>query len=77
LSYFEIATPVAELEHAKIGSRPARRSGRRTFAGTFSFLIERPNPEMFESGDSCSNQCPDTHSNCYCQLRQQERLNLP
>jgi phosphoenolpyruvate carboxylase len=32
LSYFEIATPVAELEHAKIGSRPARRSGRRTFA---------------------------------------------
>ena len=32
LSYFEIATPVSELEHAKIGSRPARRSGRRTFA---------------------------------------------
>jgi phosphoenolpyruvate carboxylase len=32
LSYFEIATPVAELEHAKIGSRPARRSGRRSFA---------------------------------------------
>ena len=29
LSYFEVATPVAELEHAKIGSRPARRSGRR------------------------------------------------
>ena len=32
LSYFETATPVAELEHAKIGSRPARRSGRRSFA---------------------------------------------
>ena len=31
-SYFEIATPVAELEHAKIGSRPSRRSGRRSFA---------------------------------------------
>jgi phosphoenolpyruvate carboxylase len=27
-----VATPVAELEHAKIGSRPARRSGRRNFA---------------------------------------------
>ncbi|WP_158750757.1 phosphoenolpyruvate carboxylase [Acidobacterium sp. S8] len=32
LSYFEIATPVAELEHAKIGSRPSRRSGKRSFA---------------------------------------------
>ena len=30
--YFEVATPVAELEHAKIGSRPARRSGRKSFA---------------------------------------------
>lgn len=29
LAYFEEATPVAELEHARIGSRPARRSGRR------------------------------------------------
>jgi phosphoenolpyruvate carboxylase len=27
--YFEEATPVRELEHAKIGSRPARRSERR------------------------------------------------
>jgi phosphoenolpyruvate carboxylase len=27
--YFEEATPVAELEHAKIGSRPSRRGGRR------------------------------------------------
>ena len=27
LLYFEQATPVAELEHAKIGSRPARRKG--------------------------------------------------
>jgi phosphoenolpyruvate carboxylase len=32
LSYFEVATPVSELEHAKIGSRPARRSGKRSFA---------------------------------------------
>ncbi len=30
LQYFEEATPVAELEHAKIGSRPARRGGRRS-----------------------------------------------
>ncbi|HEY0785819.1 MAG TPA: phosphoenolpyruvate carboxylase [Acidobacteriaceae bacterium] len=30
--FFETATPVAELEHAKIGSRPVRRSGKRTFA---------------------------------------------
>ena len=30
-TYFEQATPVAELEHAKIGSRPARRSGKRNF----------------------------------------------
>jgi len=30
--YFEQATPVAELEHARIGSRPARRTGKRTFA---------------------------------------------
>ena len=27
LVYFEAATPMAELEHAKIGSRPARRKG--------------------------------------------------
>ncbi len=32
LQYFEEATPVAELEHAKIGSRPSRRGGRRSFA---------------------------------------------
>jgi phosphoenolpyruvate carboxylase len=32
LSYFDEATPVGELENAKIGSRPARRSGRRTLA---------------------------------------------
>ena len=31
LHYFEIATPVAELEHAKIGSRPSRRGGRMSF----------------------------------------------
>lgn len=31
LEYFEIATPVAELEHAKIGSRPSRRGGRLSF----------------------------------------------
>ena len=32
LHYFEIATPVAELEHAKIGSRPSRRGGKASFA---------------------------------------------
>ena len=32
LPYFELATPVAELEHAKIGSRPARRGGKASFA---------------------------------------------
>jgi len=31
LTYFEQATPVDELEHAKIGSRPARRKGSRRF----------------------------------------------
>lgn len=30
--YFELATPVGELEHARIGSRPTRRSGKRSFA---------------------------------------------
>jgi phosphoenolpyruvate carboxylase len=30
LEYFELATPVNELEHARIGSRPARRSASRT-----------------------------------------------
>jgi phosphoenolpyruvate carboxylase len=30
LEYFEQATPVNELEHARIGSRPARRSANRT-----------------------------------------------
>ena len=30
--YFQQATPVAELEHAKIGSRPAKRSGKRVLA---------------------------------------------
>ncbi len=29
--YFETGTPMAELEHAKIGSRPARRGGKRSF----------------------------------------------
>ncbi len=29
--YFEVGTPMAELEHAKIGSRPSRRAGKRTF----------------------------------------------
>lgn len=32
LHYFEVATPVAELEHARIGSRPARRGGQMSFA---------------------------------------------
>ena len=32
LHYFEVATPVAELEHARIGSRPARRPGQISFA---------------------------------------------
>jgi phosphoenolpyruvate carboxylase len=31
-AYFEQATPVAELENARIGSRPAKRSGKRTMA---------------------------------------------
>jgi phosphoenolpyruvate carboxylase len=30
--YFDEATPFAELEHAKIGSRPSRRGGRRSLA---------------------------------------------
>ncbi len=30
--YFEQATPVAELENARIGSRPAKRSGRKSMA---------------------------------------------
>jgi len=29
LTYFEEATPVQELEHARIGSRPTRRSANR------------------------------------------------
>jgi phosphoenolpyruvate carboxylase len=32
LHFFEVATPVAELEHAKIGSRPSRRGGKASFA---------------------------------------------
>lgn len=31
LQYYELATPVAELENAKIGSRPSRRGGRMSF----------------------------------------------
>ncbi|WP_446745368.1 phosphoenolpyruvate carboxylase [Silvibacterium acidisoli] len=31
LTYFETATPMAELEHAKIGSRPSRRGGKASF----------------------------------------------
>ena len=30
--YFQQATPVAELEHAKIGSRPAKRGGKKSLA---------------------------------------------
>jgi phosphoenolpyruvate carboxylase len=33
MEYFEQATPVDELENARIGSRPARRAGGRNFAG--------------------------------------------
>lgn len=32
LQYFEEATPVSELEHARLGSRPSRRSSRPTLA---------------------------------------------
>jgi phosphoenolpyruvate carboxylase len=32
LLYFEEATPMAELEHARIGSRPSRRGGKRALA---------------------------------------------
>ncbi|HEV2273975.1 MAG TPA: phosphoenolpyruvate carboxylase [Acidobacteriaceae bacterium] len=32
LEYFEEATPVAELEHARLGSRPSRRGGRSSLA---------------------------------------------
>jgi len=31
-TYFEQATPMTELEYARIGSRPVRRTGKRTFA---------------------------------------------
>ncbi|WP_263366654.1 phosphoenolpyruvate carboxylase [Edaphobacter bradus] len=31
-TYFTQATPVAELEHARIGSRPAKRTGKKTMA---------------------------------------------
>ncbi|WP_260735286.1 phosphoenolpyruvate carboxylase [Tunturiibacter lichenicola] len=31
-TYFERATPVAELEHARLGSRPAKRSGKKSMA---------------------------------------------
>jgi phosphoenolpyruvate carboxylase len=31
-TYFEQSTPVAELEHARLGSRPAKRSGKRSMA---------------------------------------------
>jgi phosphoenolpyruvate carboxylase len=32
LEYFEEGTPMAELEHARIGSRPSRRGGKRALA---------------------------------------------
>jgi len=31
-TYFEQATPVAELEHARLGSRPAKRGGKKSMA---------------------------------------------
>jgi phosphoenolpyruvate carboxylase len=31
-TYFEQATPVAELEHARLGSRPTKRSGKKSMA---------------------------------------------
>jgi phosphoenolpyruvate carboxylase len=31
-TYFEQATPVAELEHARLGSRPAKRAGKKSMA---------------------------------------------
>jgi phosphoenolpyruvate carboxylase len=31
-TYFEQSTPVAELEHARLGSRPAKRAGKKSMA---------------------------------------------
>jgi phosphoenolpyruvate carboxylase len=44
LRYFEAATPVGELENAKIGSRPARRKGALGIARLYAELA--PDEEM-------------------------------
>ncbi|RSL16686.1 phosphoenolpyruvate carboxylase type 1 [Edaphobacter aggregans] len=68
-TYFEQATPVAELEHARLGSRPAKRSGKKSMADlraipwVFGWMQSRQLvPAWFGVGhalDAFAQQSPD------------------
>ncbi|HEY6374555.1 MAG TPA: phosphoenolpyruvate carboxylase, partial [Edaphobacter sp.] len=68
-TYFEQATPVAELEHARLGSRPAKRSGKKSMADlraipwVFGWMQSRQLvPAWFGVGhalDAFAQQAPD------------------
>ena len=68
-TYFEQATPVAELEHARLGSRPAKRSGKKSMADlraipwVFGWMQSRQLvPAWFGVGhalDAFAQQTPD------------------
>src|SRR5579871_2993224 len=68
-TYFEQATPVAELEHARLGSRPAKRSGKKSMADlraipwVFGWMQSRQLvPAWFGVGhalDAFARQTPD------------------
>ena len=54
-TYFEQATPVAELEHARLGSRPAKRSGK----AKSPWPTSAPSPGS-SAGCSRASSCPPT-----------------
>ncbi|WP_213804474.1 phosphoenolpyruvate carboxylase [Granulicella sp. dw_53] len=68
-TYFEQATPVAELEHARLGSRPAKRSGKKSMADlraipwVFGWMQSRQLVPAFFGVGHALHQFIETHPN--------------
>jgi phosphoenolpyruvate carboxylase len=78
-TYFEQATPVAELEHARLGSRPAKRAGKKSMADlraipwVFGWMQSRQLvPAFFGVGHALS-QFIETHPDGLAQLQTMAR----